>query len=53
VKPEGSYRLEHLSPGDYRVYFLTDPADEAPAARETVSLREGEEVRAPDLVVGR
>jgi hypothetical protein len=53
VKPDGTYRLEHLSPGEYTVYFLAKGTDQAPTGSVRVSLKEGEEVKAPDLVVGR
>lgn len=53
LKPNGSYRLERLAPGDYSVYYFDDPLGDEPTGSVKVTVKEGEEVKAEDMVVKR
>jgi hypothetical protein len=51
LRPDGSYRLERLVPGEYTIYYFEGPQSPEPTASVRVTVREGEEVAATDLVV--
>jgi len=49
--PDGTYRLERLAPGDYTIHCFSHPDSRKPTVSVKVTVREGEDVTAPDIVV--
>ena len=50
---DGTHHPERFVPGEYTVYCFADAAGVEPVARVRVTVPEGEQVEAPDTVLGQ